>query len=71
MGQCILVVTDQENITKEAAACRRMALYPRVCLECALEGMALIDVEVMIYEVQNLNRGQAALPACCLSLKDS
>lgn len=32
--------------------------------------MALIDVEVMIYKVENLNLVQAALPACWLSLKD-
>lgn len=46
-----------------------MAPYPSASF--TLHGVALADVEVMIYKVEDLNIVQAALPACWLSSEDS
>lgn len=74
-GSRISGAADWQNITKETAAKEGWLRIPVLLLLRAvcftLQGMALTDVEVMIYKGEDLNIVQAALPACWLSSEDS
>lgn len=65
VGEWVLVITDQENVTKEPAAHGGMALHrvafavwEAACFKWALVGLALIDVELMIYKAEDLSLAQ-------------